>query len=261
MPARAMWKAELGIGNVTVPVKLYAAVQDAQIHFRLLHAKDLLPVEQQMVDPVEDQRVAKEQIQRGIQVAEGTFVVLTDKDREQVEPKPSRRIEVEQLVDPTLLDFRWFERPYYLGPDGDDEGYFALAQALEDQGRLGIARWVMRKKHYRGALGARDGYLTLETLRASEELMQIERVVPPKNRAPDQRELKMAEQLIGMLEGPFEPEAYKDEYRERVLSLVEAKAKGRVVRLAKAAPRESEGSLLETLQASVQAGRKKASSG
>jgi DNA end-binding protein Ku len=256
-----MWKAELAIGEVTVPVKLYAAVQDAQVHFRLLHAKDLVPVEQRMVDPVEDQRVEKEQIQRGIQVAEGTFVVLTDADREQVEPKPSRRIEVEQLVDASLLDFRWFERPYYLGPDGDDEGYFALAQALEDHGRLGIARWVMRKKHYRGALGARGGYLTLETLRAAEELLRIERIVPPENRAPDQRELKMAEQLISMLEGPFEPDAYKDEYRERVLSLVEAKAKGRVVRLAKAVPREREGSLLETLQASVQAGRKKASSG
>jgi DNA end-binding protein Ku len=261
MPARAMWKAELRLGAVGVPVKLYAAVQDSQVHFRLLHAADLAPVQQQMVDPVENQRVGKDEIKKGLQVAEGTFVILTGDDQAALEPKPSRQIQVEQVLEPSQLDFRWFDRPYYLGPDGDDDGYFALAQALEKQGRLAIAHWVMRKKRYHGALSSQNGYLALATLRAAEELVRIDRVVPPRDRAPDARELKMAEQLVSMLEDKFEPAAYKDEYRQRVLELVEAKAKGRVLRLPKQRAPESQGSLLESLKASIDAGRKRASNG
>jgi DNA end-binding protein Ku len=259
MPARAMWKAELRVGEIAIPVKLYAAVQASQVHFRLLHAADLAPVQQQMVDPVENQQVDKDQIKKGLQVAEGTFVILTEDDQAALEPKPSRQIQVEQLVEPSQLDFRWFDRPYYLGPDGDEEGYFALARALEKQGRLGIAHWVMRKKRYNGALSSRGGYLALETLRAAEELLQVESVVPPRDRAPDARELKMAEQLVSMLEDKFDPAAYKDEYRQRVLELVEAKAKGRVLKLPKQRPAKAEGSLLDSLKASIDAGRKKAS--
>jgi DNA end-binding protein Ku len=258
MPARAMWKAELCVGSVRVPVKLYAAVQDTTPHFRLLHGADRAPVQQQMIDPVRGEPVPKEQIQKGLQVTEGVFVVLTDEDQQALEPEPSRAIHVEQLVDPDRVDPRWFNRPYYLGPDGDEEGYFALAQALERRGRLGIARWVMRKKGYQGALQARNGYLMLETLRHAEEMVGLERIQPPAERTPDPRELKLAEQLVAALEDRFEPEAYHDEYRERVMALIEDKAHGKVIGLrARSAriTRTAPDSLKDDLEASLRAGR------
>lgn len=253
-----MWRAELCIGSVRVPVKLYAAVQDTKPHFRLLHGADLAPVQQQMVDPVRGKPVPKEEIQKGLQVTEGVFVVLTDEDQQELEPEPSRAIHIEQLVDPKRVDPRWFSRPYYLGPDGDEEGYFALAQALDRRERMAIARWVMRKKNYQGALQVRNGYLVLETLRHAEEMVGLERIQPPEERTPDPRELKLAEQLVAALEDRFDPDAYHDEYRERVMALIEDKANGRVVELPKHTARRPSAapeSLADDLEASLRAGR------
>lgn len=251
-----MWKASLCVGEVRLPVKLYAAVQDTTPHFRLLHGADLAPVQQQMVDPLDGRAVPREEIQRGLQVDEGTFVVLTEEERQALEPEPSRAIRIEQLIPPEQVDPRWFGRPYYLGPDGDDEGYFALAEALDGHGRIGIARWVMRKKHYHGALGVRDGYLVLETLRSADEMVRLERIEPPRERSPDPREIALAEQLVATLEDRFDPAAYRDEYHAEVMALIEAKAGGREVELraperAAPAPRRS---LAATLEASLRAG-------
>jgi DNA end-binding protein Ku len=256
MPARAMWKAELTLGEVRVPVKLYAAVQDTKVHFRLLHEKDHSPVQQQMVDPETDEIVPREAVKRAVQVERGVFVVLTDEELAALEPKPSREITIERVVPAGSLDLRWFDRPYYLGPDGDEAGYFALAQALETRSRLGIAHWVMRKKRYAGALHARDGYLMLETLRRAGELVQLESIRPPASRAPEEREIKLAQQLLGTLEDEFDPAAYRDEHREQVLALLEDKAKGKVVHFPKAAKRRPTRSLAEDLEASLAAGRK-----
>lgn len=258
MPARAMWKAELCLADVRVPVKLYAAVQDTKIHFRLLHAEDLAPVQQQMVDPERGEPVPKEALRRGIEVEKNVFVLLTDEEREAVEPESSRAIRVEQVVEPAQVDERWFDRPYYLGPDGDATEYFALAQALEKQGRLGIARWVMRKKRYVGALHGSDGYLMLETLRHDQEMVRVEPVAPPSHRAPDARELALAEQLVGTLEDRFEPAEYRDEHREQVMALIKAKAGGKTVRFPKEKARERAGSLTEDLEASLRSGREAA---
>ena len=115
-------------------------------------------------------------------------------------PKPSRLISVEQVVATDAVDERWFDRPYYLGPDGDDEGYFALAEALKKRDAIGIAHWVMRGKRYVGALQASGGYLLLDTLRYAQEVVEVGAVRPNANRAPDKREIALAEQLIGALE-------------------------------------------------------------
>jgi DNA end-binding protein Ku len=256
MAARAMWKAELNLNKARVPVRLYAAVQDTKVHFRLLHAADHLPVKQQMVDPATDEPVAPDQIRRGIEIERGVFVMLTPEEQAELAPEPSRDITVERVVDAAKIDERWFDRPYYLGPDGAAESYFALAQALEARKWIGIAHWTMRKKSYTGALHARAGYLMLETLRHTQEVVAIGSVRPPANRAPDKRELALAEQLISTLEDRFDPSEYRDEHRDQVLAMLAAKAKGKVVRFPKAPKRKHEGSLISELQASLKAGRK-----
>jgi DNA end-binding protein Ku len=262
MTARAMWKAELHVDKLRVRVKLYAAVADKSVHFRLLHAADQQPVKQQMVDPATDEPVPSEQIRRGVEVERGVFVLLNPDEQTALEPKPSRDITVERIVDAARVDERWFDRPYYLGPDDRAaERYFALAQALEARAAIGVAHWTMRKKAYIGALHAHDGYLMLETLRHTQEVVAIGAVRPPASRAPDQRELALAEQLVGTLEDRFDPSAYRDEHRERVLALLDAKAKGKVVRFPKAAHRKEQGSLVAELQASLKAGGKRAGRG
>jgi DNA end-binding protein Ku len=252
-----MWKADLSLGEVRVPVKLYAAVQDSKIHFRLLHAKDDTPVKQQMVDPETQEPVAPEHIVRAVQVERGLFVRLTSEEQASLEPKPSRDITIERVVPAAKLDERWFDRPYYLGPDGDDRAYFALAAALEARESVGIAHWTMRKKSYAGALYASDGYLLLDTLRNAREIVAIDSLRAPPSRAPDAREIKLAEQLIGTLEDTFDPETYRDEHREKVLELLEAKAKGKVVRFPRAKARKPSDSLLADLKASLSAGAKR----
>lgn len=260
MSARAMWKADLAVGELKVPVKLFAAVQDTKVHFRLLHAADTTPVKQQMVDPATGEPVPPEEIRRAVQLDRGVYVALTPEELAALEPKPSRDITVERVVPAAKLDERWFDRPYYLGPDGDEDSYFALAETLETKSLIGIAHWVLRKKSYTGALYGSNGYLLLDTLRNVEDVVAIDAVRTPPSRAPDPREIKLAEQLIGALADDFDPQRYRDEYRDQVLALLEAKAKGKVVRFPKAERRKPSDSLLKDLKASL-AGGKKASHG
>ncbi|HEX7236770.1 MAG TPA: Ku protein [Gammaproteobacteria bacterium] len=261
MAARAMWKADLSLGELKIPVKLYAAVRDAKIHFRLLHAADHAPVKQQMVDPATEQPVPSEALKKAVAVDRGVYVLLTDEEQAALAPKPSRQIAIEQVVAATVVDERWFDRPYYLGSDGDDEGYFALAEALKKREAIGIARWVLRNKRYVGALQASGGYLLLDTLRYAQEIVEVAAVRPGANRAPDKREIALAEQLIGALEDRFDANEFHDEYQEQLKAMLAAKAAGKVVRFPKAAKREQTDSLVAALQSSLKASRKEAGHG
>jgi DNA end-binding protein Ku len=256
MSARAMWKAAVAIGELEVPVKLYAAVQDSQVHFRLLHAADRAPVKQQMIDPSTDAPVPPEQLRKAVAVDRGIYVLLTDEEQAALRPKPSRVISIEQVVAAEAVDERWFDRPYYLGPDGDDEGYFALAEALAKREALAISHWVLRNKRYVGGLHASGGYLVLETLRHSQEVLEVGAVRGDGARASDKREIALAEQLIGALEDRFDANEFRDEYRDKLKGLLAAKAAGKVVRFPKAPKRESGDSLVASLQASLKARRK-----
>jgi DNA end-binding protein Ku len=261
MAARAMWKADLSLGEIKVPVKLYAAVQDAKVHFRLLHAADHAPVKQQMVDPATEQPVPSEALKKAVALDRGVYVLLTDEEQAALAPKPSRQIAIEQVVAASAVDERWFDRPYYLGPDGDDDGYFALAEALKKREAIGIARWVLRNKRYVGALQASGGYLLLDTLRYAQEIVEVAAVRPGANRAPDKREIALAEQLIGALEDRFDANEFHDEYQEHLKAMLAAKAEGKVVRFPKAAKREQTDSLVAALQSSLKASRKEAGHG
>ncbi len=231
MAARAIWKGELKIGSAKVPVKLYSAVVDRTVRFHLLDDRHLMRVKQRMVSPESGDAVTNQEIQKGYEIEPGKFVLLTDEDLESLEPKPSREIEVLEFVPPASINQQWYERPYYLGPDGDVQAYFALAEALGNREREGIARWVMRNKPYIGALRPQDGYLILVTLRNAAEVISARELPKPAGRAPSAKELNMAKQLVGMLEGEFNAADYEDEYRKRVMEFIERKAKGHAPRL------------------------------
>jgi DNA end-binding protein Ku len=256
MAARAIWKGQLKIGSTKVPVKLYSAVADRTIRFHILDDRHKQRVKQHMVNPETDEEVTNEEIQKGFEIEPGTFVLLTDEDLKSLEPEPSRDIDITEFVPPEAISQQWYERPYYLGPDGDEDAYFALAEALEKRGRLGVAHWVMRNKSYLGALRAEDGYLLLVTLRDAEEVISARNLPKPAGRAPTQSELKLATQLLGALAGEFDPKEYKDEYRARVMEFIEHKAKGHAPRLRLVKSKRKTASLNDALAKSLKAVRK-----
>ena len=231
MAARAIWKGQLKIGTTKVPVKLYSAIQDRTVRFNILDDRHKMRVKQHMIDPDSGEEVPNEEIQKGYEIEPGRFVILTASDLEALQPAASRDIEIEEFVDQDEISQQWFERPYYLGPDDGDKEYFALAEALKNQEKEGVAHWVMRNKYYSGVLRSIDDYLYLFTLRDAKEVISADDLPKPAGAAPTQKELAMAKQLVEMLRGDFNAKDYKDEYRERVEKFIEQKAKGRAPRL------------------------------
>ena len=252
---RAMWKAALEIGTLRVPVKLYAAVEDRGLHFRLLHAADRVPVRQRMVDPRDGREVPSEEIQRGVEVEEGLFVVLRPEELAPFAPEPSRSIELLRFVPAEAIDVAWYHRPYLLGPDGADADYFGLAAVLRESGRRGIARFAMRGQRYFGALAPRGEHLALITLHAAEEVVPASELGRPPSRPISAGERKLAEQLVATLDADFDAAELRDEYRERVMKLVEAKRAGKSYRVKEAPPPRAAGDLTSALKKSLQAAK------
>jgi DNA end-binding protein Ku len=252
MAARAMWKGSIQVGRTELPVKMYAAVQDKSVHFRLLHKTDKEPLKQHMVDPETGDVVESKEVKRGFVDDGGVVVMLDDEELEDLEPEGSRDIEITRFVPRTALSHGWYDRPYWLAPESSAGSYYALADALESEERIGIARWVMRKKQYVGALVPESGFLTLVTLRHAGEVVEASSLSAPGGRAIDKKELKLADQLIGALEGEWNPDDFRDEYRDRLMEFIEKKAKGRAPKVKKLRPkRESKKDLAAMLAASL----------
>jgi DNA end-binding protein Ku len=253
MGARAIWKGVLTFEDVEVPVRFLSAVEDRRVHFRLLHADDEVPVEQRMVRSTDGEEVAREDIRRGFAVDKTSFVVLTPEELDELQPPPSREVEMLRFVEPRTIGLQWYDRPYYLAPDGDDEAYAALAKAIEKTGRIGIAQWVMRNKTYHGALSTFDDALVMVTLRPAETVIATSALPRPEGDAPSTKERKLANQLVDALEGTYDPADYDDEYRSKVLELVRSKAEGKAVKLRRPKKRKEEPdtSLEEALRASL----------
>jgi DNA end-binding protein Ku len=254
---RAMWKGDIELAGTKLPVKLYAAVEDSDIHFHLLHAKDNARIEQHYVDPKSGEIVPNEQIRKGFPIEPGVFAVLDRDELEALHPHAAHTLEVIAFVPDTQLGPAWFERPYYLGPDGDAGDYAALAKVLRDERVQGVLRWVMRGRHYTGALRAHGEQLVLITLRTQDEVIAAPKFEAPKSREPSAQELGLAEQLVKSLDGEFDPDQFHSEHRERVLQMIEQKAGGKRLRLVKTAPRKASAASLESvLAASLKQTRK-----
>jgi DNA end-binding protein Ku len=253
-----MWKGVIVMGRIEVPIRLYSAVEDRDVHFRLLHAKDKTPVHQLMIDPTTGKSVQRDRVRRGLEVEDGVYVLLDDEELAELEPEPSREIEVTRFVDPAAIPVQFYDRPYWVGPDGDAAAYAALAEALAHQGKHGVVRWTMRKKRYAGALHSDGEHLALLVLRPAQEVVASTELSAPAGRELQPAERKMAEQLVAALEGPFDPTEFHDEFRERVLDLVERKAKGGKVKLVRPTePKPTEGALDRVLRASLEAARER----
>lgn len=295
MTARALWKGTINIGELQVPVKLYSALEDRSIHFRLLHRKDKQPVQQQLIsadsgeivpyaesrrafsfdtnaDPNFDAAIVdhdegsakKGRAQTGTktrrkpQPAPGSQVLLDQSELQTLAPPPSRDINIRYFLPAALLDHRWYHRPYYLGPDGDEAAYNAMTKALDSSGREGLAQWVMRDKSYIGLLRLYQGYPMLISLRFADEIIPLSSLQAPTGRELAKAELDMAAQLIEMLAADFAPEQYRDSYRERVLELIETKARGGNVKRLSPRPRPRKTALADALAASLKQQRKSA---
>jgi len=237
MAARAIWKGVVKIGTAKVPVKLYSAVTDRTVHFRLLHKTDKQPVKQKLVSAESEDIVDYGEVRKAYPLTRGRMVVFEDEELEKLKPKDSRDIEITRFVSPDDVDPRFYDRAYYLGPDGDTKAYFAAAEALAKKKKEGIAKWVMRDREYVGALREEDGYLLLITMRHAGEIIDASALKPPGGRALQKKEVEMAEQLLVALHGEFDPSEYHDEYRARVMDLIEQKSKGRKPKVAKFRPR------------------------
>lgn len=258
MAARAMWKGTIALPSVRVPVKIYAALQDRTVRFRLLDAADQQPVTQKMVEPTSNTVVPYADVHRGFETEDGSFVILRSPELEELEPEPSRDIEVLRFVPRGTLDLPWYDRPYYLGPDGHEEDYAALVRALEETEQEGVVRWVMRKKDYVGSLFARHHRLAVVTLHHAEEVIPAAALPAPRGRDPTAKELKLAHQLVEALEDTFDPAEHEDEYRARVLELIENKARGETIELRRPTTKKTEeASLSRLLEASLKAGKRK----
>ncbi len=258
MPARAMWKGALTIGRTKVPVKLYAAVEDQGVHFRLLHKTDKQPLKQHMVNPATDEVVETKEVRKGYVDEDGVVVMLDEDELEALKPDEGRDIEITRFVPRTAISEGWYDRPYWLGPDtGGKDAYFALAQALAEEEREGVARWVMRGKEYAGALVPNDGYLMLITLRHAGEVVEAKDLPRPAGRALDKKEVALAEQLVAALEGEWNPEEFEDKYREQLKDFIKKKAKGRAPKVKKLRPKqETKKDLAAVLEASLKASSK-----
>jgi DNA end-binding protein Ku len=257
MAGRAIWTGVLKLESAEIPVKLYAAVQDETVHFHLLEKKTGARVGQHMIDPNTGDEVESGEIRKGYEVESGRFVILSTEDVASADPEESREIVVSRFVPADAMVHQYYDRPYYLGPGGNVKSYFGFAEALEASGREGIAHWTMRKKEYNGALRVHDRYLVLIALRHTGEVVTARDLPDFTGRAPDEREIRMAGQLVETLAGEFNPEDFRDEYRDRVMHLIETKAKGHTPKLRKMPARaKASTSLVDVLSASLKDARK-----
>jgi DNA end-binding protein Ku len=255
--ARAIWTGNIELGKQHVGVKLYSAVEDRTVHFHLLHAKDRAPVQQHIVRKDTGKDVSKDAMRKAYALDRQTAVILHPADLEKLVPPDSRDIHLSRFVPRAAIGDQWFDRPYYLGPDKDEENYFALAEALNQKSVFGVMHWVMRKKRYVGALSSLNGYLVLTTLRRAEQVLSFSGVQPAKTSAPLASELKLAQQLVDSISADFDPHLWHNDYHDRLCKMIAAKARGEKLepmRKKKSAPQRD---LAETLRASIAAAKEK----
>jgi DNA end-binding protein Ku len=231
---RAIWSGSISFGLLNVPIKLYSAVSRKNVSFRELRESDGSRIRHKRVAEADGEEVPYEDIVKGYEVSPDQYVVVTRDELEEIDPKRTRAIEIQDFVDLDDIDPIYFDHPYYLGPDkGAEKAYALLVKAMSDARKVAIARFVLRNREHLAAIRPATSVLTMATMRFADEVVAPdelgEDVVPQDGRKLEKREVDMAKQLIDSLTSDFDPGKYRDEYREELLSLIDRKAQGESV--------------------------------
>jgi DNA end-binding protein Ku len=268
---RSIWSGAISFGLVNVPVKLYSAVSRKTVRFNQLNAETGNRIQQKRVDPETGEEVGYDQIVKGYELTKDRYVVITPDELDALDPEKTRTVDIEDFVDLDEIDPVYYDHPYYLVPDkGATKAYGLLLGAMKQANKVAIARVVLRSKEQLVAIRPSGDVLMMETMLFHDEVVpsdDIEDLPDGKELKATDRELKMAQQLIDSLSSEFDPTSYRDEYREKVLELIEMKASGQEIAVQPEAPEPAKvPDLMAALEASLAAvkddgaGKKKSSS-
>jgi DNA end-binding protein Ku len=222
--ARAIWKGSISFGLVNIPIALYPATRREELKFRLLRKSDLSPVSYKRVTEKDGKEVPWDQIVKGYEYEKGKYVVLKDEDFERVDLEATQTVDIQDFVDQEEIDPIFFYKPYYLEPQkGGDKAYVLLRDALKDSGKVGIAKVVIKTREYLAGVKPEDGVLVLELMHFADELEDPGKLHLPKKIEVGKREMNMATSLIDSMSSKWNPEKYKDDYREALMEVIEEK--------------------------------------
>jgi len=222
--ARAIWKGSISFGLVNIPIALYPATRREELKFRLLRKSDLSPVNYKRVAEKDGKEVPWDQIVKGYEYEKGRYVVLKDEDFERVDLEATQTVDIQDFVDQEEIDPIFFYKPYYLEPQkGGDKAYALLRDALKDSNKVGIAKVVIKTRQYLAGVKPEDGVLLLELMHFADELADPEKLHVPKKLEVGKREMTMARSLIDSMSSKWEPQKYKDDYREALMEVIEEK--------------------------------------
>ena len=257
--ARAIWSGAVSFGLVNVPVKLYSAIKHKDVHFHQFEEGTGARIHNKRVSEKSGREVPYEKIVKGYEVAKGKHVMLDQEDFEALEPEATHTVDIEDFVSLDDIDPIYYERTYYLAPanEGATKAYALLLAAMEEKGRVGIGRMVMRTKQYLAAIRPYDGVLALSTLLFADEVVSKKEIdaLPARKPKASPKEVRLAGQIVDSLTSDWDPTRYKDTYRNEVLKLIKKKAKGDEIVAEKPAEKKEDKvvDLLAALEASLEA--------
>jgi len=222
--ARAIWKGSISFGLVNIPIALYPVTRREELKFRLLRKSDLSPVNYKRVAEKDGKEVAWDQIVKGYEYEKGKYVVLKDEDFERVDLEATQTVDIQDFVDQGEIDPMFFYKPYFLEPQkGGDKAYALLRDALKDSNKVGIAKVVVKTRQYLAGVKPEEGALVLELMHFADELADPGKLRVPKRTEVGKREMNMAKSLIDSMSSKWNPEKYKDDYREALMEVIEEK--------------------------------------
>jgi DNA end-binding protein Ku len=222
--ARAIWKGSISFGLVNIPIALYPATRREELRFRLLRKSDLSPVNYKRVAEKDGKEVSWDEIVKGYEYEKGKYVVLKDEDFERVDLEATQTVDIQDFVDQEQIDPMFFYKPYFLEPQkGGDKAYVLLRDALKESNKVGIAKVVIKTRQYLAGVKPEDGALVLELMHFADELADPGKLHVPKKTEVGKREMNMAKSLIDSMSSKWDPEKYKDDYREALMEVIEEK--------------------------------------
>jgi DNA end-binding protein Ku len=260
MPPRSIWNGAIAFGAVNVPIKVFGAREDQQIHFHEVHLDDGGGIEHHLVNPQTGRAINRDKVVKGYEVAEDEWVVVSNDELKAADAPRRKAVELEDFVPAGQIDPIFFDKPYNLAPQkGAEDAYALLVAALEKTERIGVGRVVLRTKEQVVAVRpAGQGALRMHTMHAADEIVEAKELdVPKPKKKPAKREVDMAAALVDQLAADFAPKRYKDTYRKRVMKLVEQKAAGKEIEITEPEPPEPSDDLFAALEASMKGSKKR----